>query len=293
MSFDIASLRTLIAITESGSFQAAATRVHRSVSAVSQQMDKISQIVGTPIFVRHGRRMVLSPSGHALLPFARRMIAEENAALRHLHTSDVATLVRFGCVQDFSDHLLHTVLESYAVEHGSIQLEIEIARSRTLAQKIEEGALDLALHEVNAGTETIPPLFSTPMLWIARRGWAPQTDSIPLIVFDSDCPFRMAAMSALERHGVKSHICFSSPSLSGLKAAVKAGLGVTVRTGFFLDTDMRQVPTQQNLPNLPDIAYGLHFASHTPSEPVLNLADRTKGTLKSVAALFLNPPAGL
>ena len=54
--------------------------------------------------------------------------------------------------------------------------------------------------------------------------------TVPLVVFEPPCGFRDAAIEALNRAGRAWEIVFTSPSLSGLRAAVEAGLGFTART---------------------------------------------------------------
>jgi hypothetical protein len=53
---------------------------------------------------------------------------------------------------------------------------------------------------------------------------------LPLVLFEAPCVFRTAALAALDRAGIPWHVAFTSQSLSGIWAAVDAGLGVTVRT---------------------------------------------------------------
>ena len=60
-------LKTLIAIDEEGSFGAAAKRVGRTQSAVTQQMQSLDQILCTPLFVANGRNKELTDAGQALL----------------------------------------------------------------------------------------------------------------------------------------------------------------------------------------------------------------------------------
>ncbi len=61
---------------------------------------------------------------------------------------------------------------------------------------------------------------------------------LPLVVFEPPCVFRDAATAALDRAGIPWRIVFSSPALSGLLAAVAAGLGVTPRTPLGLPAEV-------------------------------------------------------
>ena len=74
------------------------------------------------------------------------------------------------------------------------------------------------------------------------------------MLFDAPCLFRNAALEALERAGQPWRVALSTPSLSGIRAAVRAGLGVSVRTERWLEPDMRIV---QELPPLPEVELAL------------------------------------
>lgn len=65
-------LRTFIAVAQSGSVTDGATKIHRSQSATSLQIKRLENILGLPVFERHGRGIVLSDTGHRLLPTAIR-----------------------------------------------------------------------------------------------------------------------------------------------------------------------------------------------------------------------------
>lgn len=74
-------LRVFVAVAEAGSFSAAARRLGRVHSAVSQAIGTLEDQLGTPLFDRAGRTPRPSPAGAALLADARRLLAE-TAALK-------------------------------------------------------------------------------------------------------------------------------------------------------------------------------------------------------------------
>ena len=74
MRFDIDLLKTFIAVADTGSVKLASERVARSSAAVSMQMKKLEQLVGSPIFQRVAGTMRMSDAGERLMPHAHRIV---------------------------------------------------------------------------------------------------------------------------------------------------------------------------------------------------------------------------
>ena len=72
------------------------------------------------------------------------------------------------------------------------------------------------------------------------------------------CLFRSAAIAGLAARGRSHRIAFTSPSLSGLRMAVEAGLGLTVRTRHLLAPRLDDMGARLGLPPLPDVAFALY-----------------------------------
>lgn len=289
MTLDLLCLRAFVAIVDGGSFAAGAARVHRSLSTVSQQMERLGQAVGHPLFVRQGRRMVPSEAGHRLLPHARRLLAEEERALSALRAPDLAGPVSIGAVQDFAEDVLPETLRRFRASHPGVRLSARVAGSGDLAEAVARGAVDLALREAEAGARPVTPCLTLPMIWIGAG--APAADGaeapgapIPLILVEGPCPYRRAALQALDTAGLAWRCAYESPSLAALRAAVIAGLGVTARTPRFLGAGLR---ARADLPPLPAVSYGIDRASRHPAPAVAALSAALEA-----AVTGLSPSAG-
>src|SRR6188768_1478363 len=93
-------LRTFVAIAETGNFSTAAEAVLRTPSAVSMQIKKIEEQLGTVLFLRDARSVTLTESGEILLSYARRMIALSNEAVSRFKMPDLQGVVRLGAPED-------------------------------------------------------------------------------------------------------------------------------------------------------------------------------------------------
>lgn len=69
INLDLDLLRTFVAVADLN-FAAAAAAVCRTQSAVSQQMQRLEQLVGKELFARHGRNKLLTEHGIQLLGYA-------------------------------------------------------------------------------------------------------------------------------------------------------------------------------------------------------------------------------
>src|SRR5262245_24119595 len=105
-TFDLDLLRTFVAISDLESFAAAARHVHRTQSAVTQQMQRLEGQVGVRLFRRAGRLKSLTRHGQTLLEYARRILALHDEAVRVLVTDEPRGPVRLGAPPDVADTIL-------------------------------------------------------------------------------------------------------------------------------------------------------------------------------------------
>lgn len=288
MGLDLLCLRTFVAIVDGGSFAAGAARVHRSLPAVSQQMERLSGTVGQAVFVRDGRRMVLSDAGHRLLPLARDLLAQEERTLAVLRAGPLDGTLSLGMVHDLADGLLPGALRRLREQHPGVRLRLRIDGSEALAAEVAQGELDMALRVVEAGARRVEPVVRLPMVWLVPEDGRLEERPLPLVVFTGACPFRRAAEAALEGAALPWRRACDSASLSGLKAAVAAGLGVTVRTGQLAGPGVVQARDTAGLPPLPSVAYGIDHAGGRPSPMALATEAALRAALNPVSPL----PAG-
>ena len=254
-NLDLDCLRTFVAILDTGSFARAGERVGRSLSAVSLQVDKLEGQVNQALFRKQGRRMVASEAGERLRDHARAILAANDAALGALRHDRLSGTTRMGVLHDVLEAALAEALNEFVTSHPQVRLEIVVERSRTLLDMLDAGDLDQV---VAFELETRQPsdfVARVPMVWVGQRlGLQSVRRPLPLILVDEPCAFRRAALTALDDAGIPWRIVLTSPSLSAVRAAVRAGLGVTVRTPHFVGrTGAAQLAMLDTLPALPDM----------------------------------------
>jgi DNA-binding transcriptional LysR family regulator len=180
---------------------------------------------------------------------------------------DLEGRVRLGLQEDFGEHLLSEMLGRFARTHPSIRIEAKVARQAELVSEVQMANLDLALAwHTGKGTPHMEAIGTYALQWIGPANqsllrWQEKREPVPLVAFDAPCAMRTIATEALDHAGIPWRLVFTSPSLSGVWAAVAAGLGVTVRTHFGMTAGLRVIAAGgPGLPPLPTIELALHRA---------------------------------
>jgi DNA-binding transcriptional LysR family regulator len=287
-TFDLDVLRTFVTGVEFNSFAKAADRLGRSTSAVSAQLKKLEEQVGTPVLAKSGRGLVLTPTGEMLLSHARRLLELNDGIFQTLHESQTAGTIRLGLQEDFGESFLSDILRRFVQIYPRVNLEVRIARNAELLARVESADLDLAL---TWDTGHLSPyatrLGETQMHWIGVRDSPLLTDldrsPLPLTLFDSPCVMRSAATQALDTAKIPWRIALTSPSVGGIWAAVAAGLGLTLRTRVGLPSHLAVV---SGLPPVPSLGYVLQSGGDDPTPAARQLAALIKTSLQEQAFLF-------
>ncbi len=278
-------LHTFVAIAETGGFARAGERVHRSQSAVSLQMKRLEAQAGTNLFQRDGRRMTLTEEGHCLLRYAERILALHDEARTSLNAAGVGGNVRFGTIQDLADGVLPQVLGRFARALPDTRLEVRVDNTAALVEALDAGALDLAI-AVGDGGHDGKLLRREPSVWIGSATMdGLHKEPLPLILCNAPCGFREMAIWALDQARIRSRVVLTSPSFAGVKAAVRAGLGITVRGVSALDDGLIVLGDGDGLPDLPDFVIMLHRARGADAPAVDKLADLLIETVADAASI--------
>jgi DNA-binding transcriptional LysR family regulator len=278
-SFDIAFLRSFVAVAETGTMRAAGVQRARSTAAISQQVRTLEQLAGAPLFQRIGSRVVLSPQGGALLPFAREMIRQNDLALEAL-SGQAAGRARLGMPQDFADSSLAQALRSFADAQPGGELSMQVDRN----SRVKAGELDVALLISRRPEPGATLSVRMPSCWLAREGFEWRSSQpLPLLVVEPPCLYREAAVRALKQAGIDYRIVLTSPSVSGVWAAVQAGLGVTPRMRLGSPRGTCEVG-KRRLPVLPPVHLSLCRRGDGPAADALEAAVRD--ALADLAAAY-------
>ena len=141
-NLDLDTLRTLAVAYDLGGLAQAANRLGRTPSAISLQMKRLQDDLGTVLFRKRGRGLALTEAGEVALTHARRILAMHDELLDSIQGASLAGNIRIGCPQDFAS-ILPSVLSQFASFYPRMQVELLIEGNSSLAEAIEKSRIDL------------------------------------------------------------------------------------------------------------------------------------------------------
>jgi len=227
---DLDLLRSFISVVEAGGFTRAGERVHRTQSTVSQQIKRLVDAVGRPLLVRNGKQARLTEEGERLLSYARRILTLEAEARDVVARPANEGVLRLGIPEDFAASRLTELVSNLSHARPNLRLNVRSGLSVLLGDLLERGELDVALLKRDAGSPGGIAAWTEDLHWVTSRKHKIDldTDPVPLVVGEQGCLYRNRMIHALETAGRPWRVAFWSPNLSGIHAALSAGLGLSL-----------------------------------------------------------------
>jgi DNA-binding transcriptional LysR family regulator len=266
-------LRSFLAVARNGSFSKSARVLRLGQPAVSQHVRRLEQHLGRRLFVRDTHSVRLTPDGEAMVAFAEGILAANDRAERYFAGAQVRGRLRFGTSEDFVFSRLPEVLRDFTRLHPLVDLELTVGLSGWLNARLDEGEVDLVLAKRPEGDERGRLVWHDRLVWVG----APSTDldprqPVPLILYPPPSITRARMLQALERAGQPWRLACTSGSLTGLRAAALAGLGVLAVVRGLIPHGLDELPAAK-LPSLGEVEFVLRFAGRTLRSPARQLSD--------------------
>lgn len=256
MNLDLDLLRTFVAVADLNTFAAAAAAVCRTQSAVSQQMQRLEQLVGKELFARHGRNKLLTEHGIQLLGYARKILRFNDEACMSLMFSNLQGVLTLGASDESADTILPFLLNRISSVYPKLALDVSVKRNAFMVEMLKENEVDLVVTTLRPGQYDCLTLRTSPTHWYCAAEYVLQKgEPIPLVLLDDPSPFRDMVLTALNEASIPWRLAYVASTLPAVRAAVKAGLGVTARPVEMMSPDLRVLGQSEGLPSLPDTEY--------------------------------------
>lgn len=258
---DLAQLRSFVMVAQTKSFTLSAERLNLGQSTVSQHLQRLERSLGRRLIDRDTHAVRLTSDGEVLLPNARQLLALERQTVARFDADAPRGPFRLGISEDLVSGQLPGLLEDFIADHPSVDLQLSVALSKTLADMQDRGELDLVMAKRRIGEQRGDAILREPLVWLASDPEAILAKPVlPLIVFPPPSLTRALSMEALEHAGTPWRIVCSCQSLSGLTAAARAGMGVLVQPRSLAPSGLREIAPPL-LPALEDVEFVLVTAS--------------------------------
>ena len=256
MNLDLDLLRTFVAVADLNTFAAAAAAVCRTQSAVSQQMQRLEQLVGKELFARHGRNKLLTEHGIQLLGYARKILRFNDEACMSLMFSNLQGVLTLGASDESADTILPFLLNRISSVYPKLALDVSVKRNAFMIEMLKENEVDLVVTTHRPGQFNCLTLRTSPTHWYCAAEYVlQQGEPVPLVLLDDPSPFRNMVLAALNEANIPWRLAYVASTLPAVRAAVKAGLGVTARPVEMMSPDLRVLGKSDGLPPLPDTEY--------------------------------------
>lgn len=263
--FDLDLLNTLVVVAETGSLSAAAPRLFRSQSALSEQVRKLEEMCGLTLLQRGKTGARLTPAGERLAGHAREMLAMSRAAFRDIKGVQLAGDLRLAVTDYFRPEALPGILRRVRDEFPRLRLDVSIRRSAAIEDEAQAGEFDIGLSmSVLDKTTTTPKgrqrtaLRREALVWVADASFAlPEDAPLPLVVLPDTCSLRRLVTKTLDAHGIAYTIAHSASGVGGLHLALAAGLGITCLNASAVPKSAVAFAGPPRLPPMPEVEFSL------------------------------------
>lgn len=243
-SMHFQQLTYFVAVAEAKHFTRAAEEVHVSQPSLSQQIKALENELGAELFSRARGNIALTDAGEALLPLARRILADADTA-RH-EVQELVQLrrgrIRLGATPSVCTGLLPYVLRAFHDLHPGVQLLIEEGGSHDLVRELARGALDLALlvlplPAASPALTTVELLREDLVVLSSPAGPAPGHGGTvriadlagePMVMFRHGYDLRELTVAACRAEGFEPSFTVEGGEMDAVLGFVRAGLGVAV-----------------------------------------------------------------
>jgi LysR family transcriptional regulator, regulator for metE and metH len=171
MDLEVRHLQLVTAVADGGSLTRAGDHLHLTQSALSHQLRDIEDRLGAALFLRLGRRLVLTPAGERLLESAREVLdrlRHTEETIRHLgKTSGGVLRITTECTTCY--HWLPSLLTTYRKRFPSMEVRIDVEATARPIARVLDGTIDLALMStpVRDRRLAVRPVFSDQVVVIA------------------------------------------------------------------------------------------------------------------------------
>jgi DNA-binding transcriptional LysR family regulator len=269
---DFELLRTFAAVADCGGFRRAAEQLNLTQSTVSQQIKRLEFEIERPLFRRTTRSVALTDDGEMLLSDARRLLQLEEGARHRLAAPRLSGTARLGVVEEVAGGSLPSALSRFAALHPGVKLEVQIDVSAELIKQFNAGRLDVVFAKRPLGTSTGRLVWREALVWaVADTFDLIPGAALPLALYRERSVCREAALAALQDSELTWEIVYTSPSLTGVRAAALAGLAIAPLPASAVIAGLHILDEKVGLPRLPDLELAI-YEKGRPNKTAVALA---------------------
>ena len=253
---DTQNLRAFLLVAESGSFSKAAKRLHLTQPAVSKRIAQLEAQLNVSLFDRIGRRISTTEAGEALLPHARAVHLEMQAAQQSVRdlAGEVRGRLRLATSHHIGLHRLPPLLSFFSKAFPAVQLDIDFMDSEQAYELTLQGEVELAV--VTLAPSPIANIVTRP-IWLDPLDFMVQQDTQltrkkalglqelsqhPAILPGLNTYTGQIVKSLFEQRRLPIQIAITTNYLETIRMMASVGLGWTVLPRSMRDPSLATLP---------------------------------------------------
>jgi DNA-binding transcriptional LysR family regulator len=236
---EVRQLQIFCTLAEELNFTRTAERVHTVQSNVTTQIKALEEELGTPLFDRLAKRVMLTDAGRRFLPYAEKALTamvEGHFAVRH--GAEPAGQLRIGAPESVLTYRLPEVLQCFRKRYPQVEVIFRPHWDETLFDALESGKLDMAIRmidtidhsqfaSVRLRTERVY-LIAHPEHPLAEKQTVEPADlgGQVLLLTEAGCAYRKKLDEMLAAQKVRAGNVTEFSSVEAIKQCATAGMGI-------------------------------------------------------------------
>ncbi len=249
---ELRHLRYFLAVADAMSFTGAANALNLSQPSLSVQIAALEDELGTALFDRLGRRLVLTQAGHLFRDHARRVLRDLEQGVQEVHELTGAERGRLlvGTLSTVNSYLIPPVVSRFRRRFPKVHLQVHAQPSADIETNLLANRLDigLCLLPVSDSRLAATHLFDETLCLVApatftrlgRRAKMCELASLPLVLMPADYCLRRMVEAECAEAGVRPQVSVEMTSPDGILDAVEQGAGLTVLPELFVRHRLRR-----------------------------------------------------
>lgn len=232
---DVVELEIFKAVAEQGGVNKAAAALHRVPSNVTTRVKQLEERLGTRLFHRQGRRLVLSSEGKVLLGYADRLLRLCSEAQEALKGHTPQGTLRLGSLESTAATRLPPVLSRYHLTYPAVRVELVTGTTGALVSKVRDEELEAAFvaEPFSAAGLEAEPAFTEELVLITPKSYSrirtpKDIGSRTVLAFTTGCSYRRKLEAWLGRSNVVPDRVMEYGSYHAIVACAAAGSGIAI-----------------------------------------------------------------
>ncbi|MDU8910264.1 LysR family transcriptional regulator [Aestuariicoccus sp. MJ-SS9] len=249
-NLDITTLRSFVAVAESGGVTRAAGFLNLTQSAVSMQLKRLEELLDQKVLERSGRGVVLTPAGQQLLGYAQKMVALNDEIYAKLTAQEWEGEIILGAPHDIIYPAIPRVMKQMQRAFPRVKLQLHSSYTSDLKAQFARGGADIILTTEPAPDRGGEVLLDVPLRWYGASGGQAFQQRPLRVAFSGHCAFSPGAIAALDAGDIAWELAVNADSDRAIEVTVSADMAVTAVLEGHETPYYEQIPASAGLPDL-------------------------------------------